>query len=93
MPNGHFLMGGRERGVICESSKERENWMTSYVKFVVAPGKCPMFKDPVLSIMHCALQKSAAIFLMLETPVGLIALCNHLHLPCQSLNVIHVPYF
>ena len=30
----------------------------------------------VLSIMHCALQKSAAIFLMLKNPVGLIALCN-----------------
>ena len=29
------------------------------------------FKDPVLSIMHCALQKSAAIFLMLKIPVGL----------------------
>ena len=34
------------------------------------------FKDPVLSIMHCPLQKSAAIFLMLKNPVGLIALCN-----------------
>ena len=33
-------------------------------------------KDPVLSIMHCALQKSAAIFLMLKNPVGLIAFCN-----------------
>ena len=33
-------------------------------------------KDPVLSIMHCALKKSAAIFLMLKNPVGLIALCN-----------------
>ena len=33
-------------------------------------------KDPVLSIMHCALQKSAAIFLMLKNPVGLISLCN-----------------
>ena len=34
------------------------------------------FKDPVFSIMHCALQKSVAIFLVLKTPVGLIALCN-----------------
>ena len=33
-------------------------------------------KDLVLSIMHCALQKSAAIFLMLKNPVGPIALCN-----------------
>ena len=33
-------------------------------------------KEPVLSIMHCALQKSAAIFLMLQNPEGLIALCN-----------------
>ena len=33
-------------------------------------------KDPVLSIMHCALQKSAAIFLMLKNPVGLIARCK-----------------
>ena len=33
-------------------------------------------KDPVLSIMHCALQKSAVIFLMLKNPVGLIALYN-----------------
>ena len=35
-------------------------------------------KDPVLSIMHCALQKSAAIFLMLKNPVGVFALCNPL---------------
>ena len=35
-------------------------------------------EDPVLSIMHCALQKSAAIFLMLKNPVGLIGLCNPL---------------
>ena len=35
-----------------------------------------ILKDPVLSIMHCTLQKSAAIFLMLKNPVGLIALCN-----------------
>ena len=34
------------------------------------------FKDPVLSIMHCAVQKSAAIFFMLKNPVGLIALYN-----------------
>ena len=33
-------------------------------------------KDPVLSIMHCALQKSAVIFLTLKNPVGLIALRN-----------------
>ena len=33
-------------------------------------------KDRVLSILHCALQKSAAIFLMLKNPIGLIALCN-----------------
>ena len=26
--------------------------------------------------MHCALQKSVAVFLMLKNPVGLIALCN-----------------
>ena len=35
-----------------------------------------VFKDPVLFIMHCALQKSAAIFLMLKSPIRLIALCN-----------------
>ena len=35
-----------------------------------------LIKDPVLSIMHCARQKSAAIFLMLKNLVGLIALCN-----------------
>ena len=35
-----------------------------------------MIKDPVLSIVHCALQKSAAIFLMLKNPVGLIAFYN-----------------
>ena len=35
-----------------------------------------LFKDPVLSILHCALQKSAAIFLMWKYPVGLIGLCN-----------------
>ena len=40
------------------------------------PGTHILFKDPVLSIMHCALQKSAAIYLMLKNPVGLIALCN-----------------
>ena len=33
-------------------------------------------KDLVLSISDCALQKSAAIFLMLKNSVGLIALCN-----------------
>ena len=33
-------------------------------------------KDAVLPIMHCALQKSVAIFLMLKNPVGFIALCN-----------------
>ena len=41
---------------------------------VVILAVCFQFK--VLSIMHCALQKSAAIFLMLKNPVGLIALCN-----------------
>ena len=34
------------------------------------------FNDPVLSIVHCALQNSAAIFLMLNTLGGLIAFCN-----------------
>ena len=33
-------------------------------------------KGLVLSILHCALQNSAAIFLMLKNPVSLIALCN-----------------
>ena len=40
------------------------------------PFKAQPLKDPVLSIMHCALQKSAAIFLMLKNLVGLIALRN-----------------
>ena len=35
-----------------------------------------VIKDPVLSIMHCVLQKSMAIFLMWKNPLGLIALCN-----------------
>ena len=32
------------------------------------------FKDPVLPNVHCALRVSAAIFLMLKNPVGLVAL-------------------
>ena len=35
-----------------------------------------MIEPIVLSIMNRALQKSAAIFLMLKNQVGLIALCN-----------------
>ena len=35
-----------------------------------------LLEHSVLSIMHCALQQSAAIFLMLKNPLGLIALCN-----------------
>ena len=43
--------------------------------------------------MHCALQKPAAIFLILKNPVGLIALCNPFASPCQSLNVYSCTLF
>ena len=46
-----------------------------YKKIDVNVLECSI-KDPVLCIMHCALQKSGAIFLMLKNPVGLIALFN-----------------
>ena len=52
-------------------------------------------KDQVLSIMHCALQKSAAIFLTLKNLVGPIALCNlfasaMLHVVVKLLFINHV---
>ena len=46
--------------------------------------KIILFKDPVLPIMHCALRKSAAIFLMLKNPVDHIALCT------ESVCIGHV---
>ena len=33
-------------------------------------------EDTALSIMHCGLRALAAIFLMLNSPLGLKALCN-----------------
>ena len=45
-------------------------------------------KDPVLPNMHCALQTSAAIFLMLKNPVGLV----RFHWPRESLKVALIIY-
>ena len=50
------------------------NQFKKTVNIAFKNGPTQPFKDSVLSIMHCALQKSAAIFLTLS--VGLIALCH-----------------
>ena len=43
--------------------------------------------------MHCALQKLAAIFLMLKTPIGLIALCNPFALAMSVVNMYSCTLF
>ena len=57
-------------------SRSHENFIFSYGINLVIRRSIFSFFYPVLLIMHCTLQKSAAIFLMLKNPVGLIALCN-----------------
>ena len=52
---------------------------------------CLKTKYCPLCIARCKI--SAAIFLMLKNPVGLTALCNRLHRPCQSLNVFSCTLF